>query len=234
MSDFVSQKERDQRIRAEQYQSAVDDGIQRVYQTFPQIKPCIASRQMIITVCQDWVGVDGMNDVVPTPELLRTILFDNPGLMKSLGLEDVRDQRLDIIEQITELLRGTRVDVKALVANTLQWKSRDELIAYRDGIAEKQRLAKVPVAELKQQIREATKVERRADGMPRMPATMVLPAGLKYQGMVSDGIRAWTITADLLSAFLRSPRDSGEYHYFTYHLKRAYGLNQIQERINGN
>jgi hypothetical protein len=224
---MITQKERDERNKQSAFEAAVEAGVGAIYVAFPQVKPSIASRNMIIELCNRWAG----QPVVPTPELLRAVLDENPEALRSLALEDIDAQRAALVDDICGLLRNPNeqnrqgavrgglyspADLKTLRDNKLQWMSRDELIAYRDDIQRKQVMNLTPVTELKQVVRDSLP-KRRADGYPQLPAEMVFAGEIQARKL--DG------------ALLRSLAES-DYQHFKK-LCRVYGANQISERMSG-
>jgi hypothetical protein len=229
MSNFINRREVEERNEQQQYMQAVEAGIQQIYSAYPKIKPCTASAKMILEICQNWVGGELSLTVVPSVELMKTILYENEDAFASLGLQSVKHQREDLIEEICALLASTHkpndrgavgggkyspADIKALVSSVLQWQSRDQLIEYRDSVILKQQMAKQTVSELKQVI-EDSKPQRRKDGMPQLPEFMVLPGQ----------VQATKIDADFLNKLIRV-----DYEMFKMKFVRPYGAAQVDER----
>jgi hypothetical protein len=162
-------------------------------------------------------------------ELMRTILFENPDAFASLGLQDVSQQREELIDEICALLASANkpndrgavsggkyspADIKTLRANVLQWKSKSELIEYSDDILLKQRMAKQSVGELQQIVKNA-QPPRRADGMPQLPEHMVLPGEIK----------ARKVDREFLETLMKQ-----DYEFFRNRIVKIYGSNQVDER----
>jgi hypothetical protein len=224
---MITQKERDERNQQSKFDAAVEAGIEAIYVAYSAIRPCEGSRNMLIEICNRWAG----QPIVPTPELLRTILDENPNALSLLALQDVDSQRGALVDEICALLASSNdpnkfgavsggkyspADIKALRNNILIRKTRDELVAYRDDIQRKQVMSEASVSALKQVVRDALP-KRRLDGYPQMPAEMVF----------AGEVRARKVDAECLKALVES-----DYEKFRK-LVKLYGVNQVNERLQG-
>lgn len=108
----------------------------------------------------------------------------------------------------------------------------ETLRATAQAVREQRRQQATSAADLRQEVKQARNPRQpRADGFVWMPETICLPAGLRVGDKVTDGIRAWKITPEILYAFSKAARDSHEYWWFKERAYRIYGGQQITERM---
>jgi hypothetical protein len=153
---FPTKQEVEQKAHNAAYAVAREQGLRECYAAYPFILRCIANDGMIEEACNAILGVE-KNEVAPTLAAFRTAAEADPTILKGtngIAIESVEQQKLKILHDIEKLLDGImspfdlRTEIKKLSFQTLQ-----QVQARRAQIIERQRLAKLPSSQIKQELK---------------------------------------------------------------------------------
>lgn len=143
------------------------------------------------------------------------------------------DEAIDL-KNLREQLRGFHIVTNLGVRLDINTLPLPQLRKHAATIAENRRLQAMSAEEIRTDNKVKNPVKpRRLDGMPWLPESLVLPAGLRLGDQVTDGFRAVDITPTVINRLARSASDSPEFHYYRFRLVRAYGAQQVTERSQG-
>lgn len=200
-----------QEMRQTQAQFDTDSqrGLENIWREFPEVPRHEAATKFIASYCDPFpINLDGFR-----------MALENPDFCKGLQMQSIKDQKLELIEEIAALLsmkNGGGFDDHALQAekkNRLQWQSVDELTKRRDSILRERELRKKPLAEIRQIVRDSVP----PPGYPKLPRTFV-PSGQ---------VQSVPLDSKYLTHLVRNDRE-------TYtRLARIYGVAQLNDRIQG-
>jgi hypothetical protein len=220
MSDFITKEYRQEYDQQQQFDAEQERGLGAIYKAYPSIKPCMATKSLVIDLVRTFLGDDGTLPV--TLENFRSMLEQNPDALNTLVIESPQKQNEALIGEICELLRsadgtgrGGKFSDAALKSerHKMLWWTRDQLQQRLNQIVEAQRLAKLPAAQIKADLAAARRDVRPYTGYPTLPKTIV-PRG-QVTAVVCD------------SKYLQSlhPEDLRR-------MSRLYSQQQINDRLN--
>jgi hypothetical protein len=213
---FISRSEQQQMLEAAALENAKKALVAFVYQKFPTVIVCEASSRMILELMERWAP-----NVIPSPELFMSMLDENgKDALSMLATQPVERTREQITEEILTLLasknggRDGKFDafnLRSEEKRMASW-SLDQLRSRLAEIRNRQRMAPMPVAALKQVVHEAHRDQSQFPGYSNLPPTMW------------DGSKHVKVDADYLNGLAR--QDIWAFK----RLVRLYGSEQIDFR----
>jgi hypothetical protein len=205
---FPTKTEVEEKARAAAYEVEKERNLVEIYKAFPTIPRNMANDQMIEEICAHFLETK-VGEVAPTLSTFRSAVEADPSLLgggsSGVSTEAVARQKLKVLEDIEKLLTGimSPFDLRAEIKK-LSFQSLEQVQARKAQIIERQRLSKLPTAE----IREAIAASRPAPG--RYHPYETLPADM---------------TADELKKILRS--------YRANEFLRRFSAAQLNDRLFG-
>jgi hypothetical protein len=168
---FVSKEQAEHDRARRDWNARVEMGLADCFRAFPEIVPSMASRQLIVDWCDQFMG----QACIPSAVILKAARDQNRQAFKedfASVSASVESQRAEIIARILVLLaaggRMTEADLANERARLQRGFTRDALLRREQYIQTAQRLARMSVPQLKQE-----RAEMRGDNLP--PLIVLLP-----------------------------------------------------------
>ena len=182
---MITRQTHEEQLRATEFQTERERGLQAVYVHFRNLKPCEANANRVYEICDEWAG----EPIAPNVTVLDLALQANPELADSFAIEHINEQRKDLIQQILDLLASknegrdgfySKADLRSERIRIASW-NREKLQTRISELISKQAQSKLSVPELRKIVRDGTKVSRKYAGYPDLPEMIVMPGSIQAQ-----------------------------------------------------
>jgi hypothetical protein len=149
---FPTREEVNQKARDAEYAIAREQGLIECYRAYPVITRDISNDRMIEEICSAFIG----DKVAPTLAVFRSAVEERPSLLgggSGVHIQPIEVQKRKVLAEIEELLTGimSPLDLKSELGK-LQFWSVEQVIARKQQIVERQRLSKMAVPQIKQEL----------------------------------------------------------------------------------
>jgi hypothetical protein len=220
---FPTKIEQDQKARSAEYGRAREEGLAAIFAAFPGAPRHMANEQMVEEICAHFLGLQ-LHQCTPTLAVFRSAVAADPTILgKVVSVMPIEKQKAELIDEICDLLRSpdgsgrggkySDFNLKS-VRQQMQYWEISKLQVRRNDILRSQTLVQIPLAELKQGVAEAHRVDRPFPGWPTLPSHIVPPGQ----------IQAVVVDADYLNRLIQADT------YFFKRLVNKYGSPQIDAR----
>jgi hypothetical protein len=170
---FPTKVEQDQKIRSAEYNRAREAGLAAIFAAYPIMPRHQANELMVEEICAAYLGVNYLTDApAPTLAVFRSAVEADPSILgNGVAIEPVAAQKIKIMAEIEELLMGAMspFDLK-IELGKLKYQSKDQLIARRNQIIERQRLSRLSSSEIRAEIKASRPQPQRFEGYATLPS----------------------------------------------------------------